>query len=318
MKYLTIILLFLLPVRTLAVEGEIDVSEVIRRGNFVEHININRQHISDVDSDGISQVMQMPADDSDKWYVSIVGIKDCPACLSLKSDWTNDINLQSIAIPGDGENSWAHLNYYQYEDTSQSWRWKDIEFSGFPAIIVQPPRNEQFGPVKDIVFFQSGYGGDPEILARKMLDAIKLRITKFPPTSPIRGPPQEAVIGVDPPWDTNPQSDPNRPLRPFRVPDTPPKESPVPFPGWSIPAIFAGGPFMWIALGGLAFWGFTRVRQWRVDQGKKPVIDDSTMEFLINLAKQFDLVQEEDEVEPPPVIKKVTPRKKRIVRRKTK
>ena len=323
MKYLSILLL-LLPIPAFA--GDLcglDAKarpEVIRRGDLVEYISGN---ISS--TNGITQAMEMPEDDSDKWFVSLVGQKGCSACIQLKGDWIQSDYLRSIAVPGSPKLSWAHFNYYDYNDASQSWRWKNIDFRGFPSIIIQPPRNKDYGPVKDIVFFQAGYDGDPEKLTRKMIDAIKLRIEKFStPTQQARAPPEEGVIGVDPPWDVEPDSTPDRrPLRPLLVPDVPPEPEPIEptsepfsFPSWAIPMIFAGGPLSWVGIAALVWFGFVFIRNWRKSQGKKLVINDQMMLLLQMLADKFNLEDDPEEEDTPEPIKKAT--RKRIVRRKTK
>jgi len=287
MRYIAVAFLMVAS-SAMAKTPQVDISEVIRRGDMVEHVNGIAQNENDPKNRLIEE-MAVPEDDSGKWFVSVVSTPGCPHCEKLKSDWKTNEYLRSLAIPGDPHKSWAHLAFYTKGDQSQDWRWKNITFRGYPTIIVQPPRSGEYGPVSDIVYLHAGYPG-PEKLTRGIIDAIKLRIsTVTTKAMQIRGPPDN-VVGVDPPWDIQPKPDRNtRPLLPRLVPDVPPKEAPAPFPGWAIPTLMAGGPLAWVGIAALAWFGFTQIREWRKRQGDKLLINDQMMAMLESLAKKFDI-----------------------------
>jgi len=294
MNYAASILIALSFIATAAAEPQVDVSEAIRRGDMVEHIT--GIQITDAPAFEVMRAMQLPEDDSDKWFVSVISTANCQYCEILKKDWENSDYLQSIAIPGDQAESWAHLNYYNYGDKSQEFRWRNIEFRGFPTIIVQPPRNGKYGPPTDIVFHRAGYDGDDQKLTRSIVDAVKLRIKKEAERREvIRGPPSEHPIGVDPPWDPEPRT-PREPRRPFLLPDVPPVETPAPFPTWSLPTLFSGGPAAWVGYGAIAWFLFTNIREWRKKRGEELLVNQKMMDYLQSLATKFDI----DRTEPKP------------------
>ena len=76
--------------------------------------------------------------------------------------------LRAFANPDDPKESWAHYRVYRSDDTTQSWRWKNLRISGYPTILIQPPRNRQFGDPSTVVMQCAGYEGDAKQLSGAM------------------------------------------------------------------------------------------------------------------------------------------------------
>ena len=72
--------------------------EVLRLGDTVQHVG------SDPGLDLFVRVMGQPADDIDKWFISVIVMKNCPACVKLKQDWAKDGCLRALAKPDDNFN----------------------------------------------------------------------------------------------------------------------------------------------------------------------------------------------------------------------
>ena len=210
---------------------EVDRDSVIRTGNLVQHIN---GPFKGDDSLAFSTVMGPPENDNDKWFISVVGQKNDAASLKLKRDWDTHPELQVLARPNlaDQKKSWAHFNWYDKDDRSQSFRFEKLKISAWPTVLVQPPRTGQYGDPK-IVVYQGVYQGDPKKLADAIREAIRKYLAKIP--LPIRTEAKPA-IGLDPPFSPPPKADPNLDLANIfpnpRAPDdvVPPPVQPEPKP----------------------------------------------------------------------------------------
>jgi hypothetical protein len=187
-------------------DSQVDQSEVLRLGNFVQHID------GKLRSDGADQfvdAMAPPESDADKWFISVITMRGCGGCQQLKKDWTEHQALLALANPEEPKFSWAHLNYYGREDRSQQFRFENIQITAYPTIIVQPPRSGRFGDPRTVVY-QGVYGGEPQKLADQIIAAIRKYVSKLRPL------PQAEYcatgsIGIDPPWQPAPQQDPYLP-----------------------------------------------------------------------------------------------------------
>jgi hypothetical protein len=157
---------------------EVDAREVIRRGDMVEHVTDERADVDPLNN-AFGQVTALPQNDVDKWFLYVIGRKNCPACDTLKKQWESDPILRAYAIPDNPKESWAHYTFYDYNDPLQNWRWTKspsnpnaIEIKAFPTIIVQPPRSGIYGNPSTVVF-QYVYEGDPQTFKEKVNAAIK-------------------------------------------------------------------------------------------------------------------------------------------------
>lgn len=151
--------------------------EIERRGNMVQEIGVIKAGPIDV----IAEALAPPADDSDKWYLTVVTTKGDPASARLVNDFLTTEPLQAWANVGEPEKSYSHYQVRQWEDVTQKdWfapiadylkaGFKDI---GAPALIIQPPRNGQYGPNAAVVGMFFGYEGDSKKLSNKIGETIK-------------------------------------------------------------------------------------------------------------------------------------------------
>lgn len=154
-------------------EAEIDRAEVIRRGNTVEHIEPGIGTY-----EGSGDWAALPEDDSGKWFVTVIKMQGCGACVQLMRDWQRSPDLLAFANPAEPKQSWAHFNVYDRADKSQMWRYEKLHISQFPTILIQPPRNGQYGPARTIVF-QNTYHGSPKELASQMRAAIQRYVDRL-------------------------------------------------------------------------------------------------------------------------------------------
>lgn len=214
-------------------EAEIDRAEVIRRGNTVEHIEPGLGTY-----EGSGDWAALPEDDSGKWFVTVIKMQGCGACVQLMRDWQRSPDLLAFANPLDPKQSWAHFNSYDRADKSQMWRYEKLHISQFPTILIQPPRNGQYGPARTIVF-QNTYHGSPKELASQMRAAIQRYVDRLNdqqyegpigatedtesgdgeegPVKPVEPteaekepaePPGMSTIEIAPPWNPSPEPQP--------------------------------------------------------------------------------------------------------------
>lgn len=130
-------------------------AEIARRGKLVERVDGYQDAGDPVDA--ISAALQPPADDSHKWYFTLVTTQNCRYCDQLRRDFEQDPQLQGWVNTKDYTKSWAHYQVVQIEDQSQAWRFKDFRPTSFPALIVQPPQNASWGDPHTVVYVRQGY-----------------------------------------------------------------------------------------------------------------------------------------------------------------
>jgi hypothetical protein len=156
----------------------IDPHEIIRRGNRVEAVNVADSHMrASADADFLT-ALAPPADDSHKWFITIVTLDGCGPCKQLLADWQASPALAAFALPGNARASWAHLNIYAAEDETQTWRWRNIALKSYPTILLQPPRNGRYGNAATVVLQKSGYNSKPAELAQQLRAAIEKQARK--------------------------------------------------------------------------------------------------------------------------------------------
>jgi hypothetical protein len=153
-------------------------AEIARRGAMVERVD----GIQDANDPlaAISAALEPPADDSHKWYFTLVTTRNCQWCDQARRDFEQDPKLQGWANTKDYTKSWAHWQVIQIEDESQAWRWKDFKPTTFPALIVQPPSNGSWGDPHTVVYVKQGYI-KPDELDAGIRKAIQLYATKVFP-----------------------------------------------------------------------------------------------------------------------------------------
>lgn len=217
--------------------------EILRRGNSVTVIDGFRSH----GGEG-NEALQPPADDSHKWFITVWKSDGCMPCEALVSDWKESKALLAWAKPNEPQKGWAFWNCFSKDDKLQNFRLKNIKLKGTPTIIIQPPRNGEYGDPSTVVAQITGYDRDDRALALKMSEAVKLYVQKHKEKRSSGTPIEPWEIRAGPTKeDSTLQADPPSPRRiagfqsmqqpPFDVPsdeptvDIPPKPvTPTPTP----------------------------------------------------------------------------------------
>ncbi len=280
MKSFSIVCVMLLSATTaMGQSSEVNQAEILRLGNMVQHVD-GQRHGQNVE-DALVEAMKPPADDSDKWFISVLVSRSCTACQKLRRDWAADPSLQALADPGDPKRSWAHLNFYYAEDKSQAFRFKGIQVDGYPTVIVQPPRNKEYGDPTTVVH-QGTYDGNPRHLAGDIARSIRMYVGKLVDAE---GASHTSDIAL--PWQPAPKDD--RPdgrkrLIPPLVPDEVAIQ--IEFPWKAILALLTAG-FSIPAIIALVIWVLVFVRSGRKAAGKPMLLDDATFEKLVGTLEQL-------------------------------
>lgn len=146
--------------------------EIKRRGLMVQEVGTVHAGPTDV----IADALAVPPDDSHKWFLTVVTLDNCKACDRAKADFNKPApELVSWVNVDDPAKSTFHYQVRRYEDPTQADWFKNIgkklERGGFPAFVIQPPKNGSFGPNKTIVKILHDYKG-PEDLTVRMREAI--------------------------------------------------------------------------------------------------------------------------------------------------
>jgi len=156
-----------LPLAALAQEVNVTTEaerEVLRRGNLVESI--------DGIDDAIAEALAPPADDSGKWYFTLITTRNCPACAAIKTAFAESAYLRPFVDVNDHRSSWAHFNAFSSNDVTQRWRWKNVHIGGYPTLIIQPPKNGRYGDASTLVWQKTGYDGNAQKLATDIRAAL--------------------------------------------------------------------------------------------------------------------------------------------------
>lgn len=144
--------------------------EIIRRGDQIEELGQIR---TDSPQAYVFAALAPPPDDSHKWYISLVTTENCPWCELLKKHFAETEELRAWVNVENQEESWAHYNVYRQEDRTQDWRWQNVKFRGYPALIIQPPRNREWGDPSAVVMQKTGYDGNARALSASMRTSIE-------------------------------------------------------------------------------------------------------------------------------------------------
>jgi len=211
-----------------AAQEQVDQDEIRRLGNFVHETQL---HIGPQAGEGdlFLEAMGPPASDADKWFISVISIRNCAGCQQLKQAWQTDPWLLALANPKHPQQSWSHYHLYNGEDRSQMWRFAKLKISAYPTIVVQPPLSGKYGDGGTVVY-QGMYGGDPKALAQEITTAIRqyVETRQQPGPTPVipSQPPQSDEL--TPPFTPAPQDD--APALPT-LPDGAPVKVPPDLPG---------------------------------------------------------------------------------------
>lgn len=278
--------------------------EIARRGSFVERVGSG---LGDDTQSAISEALKPPADDSQKWFISVVTTRRCKYCDNLKRDFASSTHLKPYVDVEDHTQSWAHYHAYQIEDQTQKWRFEGIKFGGYPTLIIQPPRNGRFGDPRTVVLQKTGYDGDAKKLAETIRSSITTYVRAYTRLRQAAAKEQgvrdlegigqnQPVIGYDPPFTPPPKVEP-APYAPnnypFDLPPAPPGPTPAPQPTTNVVTIlltllgsFLGSAgltnFLLVALSALAV-----IRTFRKATGQKLLLDDETYQSIVDTLKSL-------------------------------
>jgi len=278
---------------------EVDAAEVFRCGDQCHLITGHEATIQGA----VSEAMAPPANDGDKFYVSIVRQPNDPACERLLDDWATDSNLRSLAMPGDLR-SWSHCTVYTAGDESQDWRFSAIEITGYPTVLITPPRSGIYGDAATVIYQADGYDGDGRAMAADMSAAIRRYVGLYAAHQGL----QAEAEAPPPPWDTPAEDGERRRPQLERIPRIPPAERPgfrlIP---WSL--IFTGlTGFSLPVLVGAGIWLLARIRAARKAAGSEMILSDDQMARLVALLETIGADEDENKPERRPPGR---PRKKR-------
>lgn len=201
-------------------------ADIQRRGDSVEYV-----------SGVYSQSLTPPPDDSNQFFISVLASRSCAPCKRLLHDFQSDPALQQYR-------AWSHFNVFYAEDETQHWRWRQINIKAYPTVLIQPPRNGQYGKPSTVVLQLDGYDGDAERLARtiqagvvRYIASVNPREQIFPrpfrprpqpsPVMPSPGP-DNVDMPLEPPFDPPPLPEPTPALPQVDVPPPLPELEPVP------------------------------------------------------------------------------------------
>ena len=306
------------PVEQEVIEQEVDVQQVLRLGDCVQHCDGLHRAAPNGTESFVELMSAVPPDDLHKWVVSVVG-DGGPESRILREQWKTEPHLLALADPGESKNSWAHINFYDSRDGSQQFRFENVQFTHFPTVIVQPPRSKEYGDPSTVVY-QSSYSGDPHHLSTNISQAIQFYVSKldqrpgydsFRAQTPEEEDVESSDIGAAPPWDVPPaESDGRRRiLFPDGLPIIPPREgieTVFKIPWGLIITALTGGASVPVFLG-LGIWLVRQIRARRKADGKKLILDDETLERIFDVLEtlsQPKVDEEEEEEEEKPVAKK--------------
>jgi hypothetical protein len=270
---------------------EVDQAEVLRLGDHVQYIDGSYRATA---ADTYIDAMAPPASDADKWFISVLSMKGCQPCERRKRDFATSPALLALADPNDPKKSWSHYNVYLREDKSQAFRFEKLTITGYPTIVVQPPRSGKFGD-PTVVVFQDVYHGDADRLASDIAKAIRAYVGTLKPSRPTFER-KDGAIGVVPPWEPPPKVDPyvTPNVAPYYTPDGGPLVPPYvdqrrpifDFPwtavltllvsGFSIPAIIA-----------LVIWLIYFIRERRKAAGQPLLLSDDQLAKLVDILNRL-------------------------------
>lgn len=206
--------------------------EIARRGNHVEQTGTIRSGL-------MAQALSPPADDSAKWFLTLIVKPGEFSSEKMKATIANDQAMRPWVDTRDPSKSTLHYHVRSIDDATQA-DWLQglrpaIQRSGLPLVVLQPPKNGQFGPSATIVKMVAG-----QITGEQLAAKLREGIIAYVQTIETPGISQSS-IGVPPPFNVPPK-EPVQPQFPFEFP--PP--APAPSPNPPVPA--SEFPTSWLAL----------------------------------------------------------------------
>lgn len=157
--------------------------EVLRRGTSVEPMGV----IQAGPEAAVVQAVAPPEDDSDRWWFSVItaGASDdakARAASKLLTDDVAQLKFKQWVKPEDVSNSWAHYQERRIDDPLQrDWLAPlkaRIDIVGLPCIVIQPPRNEEFGKNSTVVALIGSYDGNADKINLLIEERVKAYTAK--------------------------------------------------------------------------------------------------------------------------------------------
>jgi hypothetical protein len=164
--------------------SEVDTAEVIRRGDRV--VRAGRGPM-DAEEALVSEATSPPADDSHKWFFSLI-VDDSKESQALLYDLKHSEHLRAWINTEEPKNSWSHATVYVAKDMTQDWRWAKLKITRYPVLILQPPaklRDEkdskswEWGDPSTVVWQWDGYPSTGANRAQIRSDAIRAVLTAY-------------------------------------------------------------------------------------------------------------------------------------------
>ena len=187
--------------------------EIARRGSHVEQTGTIRSGL-------MAAALSPPADDSAKWFVTLIVRPGDRSSATMLSTIANDPAMKPWVDAREPSKSTTHYQVRSIDDPTQA-DWLEslrpaLARSGVPLVVLQPPKNGQFGPSSTVVKIISGVlSGDD--LSKKLREGVIAYIQELQP----RGISQSVMTSSAPPFAVPPQAQPQAPQVPFEFPPAP-------------------------------------------------------------------------------------------------
>jgi len=147
--------------------------EIERRGYLVQKID---DQIGDTAADILAEALAVPADDSDRFTLTILyGAHRNAQLDKLKQDLLSAKELEPwVRCQDRGKGSYdvastseshLHCRFDQHKSPLVPAQWSGIKVVDYPTLLLQPPRKGQWGPPDTVINQRTGYDGDPARLA---------------------------------------------------------------------------------------------------------------------------------------------------------
>lgn len=183
--------------------------EIERRG---AHVQVVDDSIQDDGMDAFFAALAIPADDSHKWFLTVVYDKQNAQGDRLKTDMLNSEALRpwvQVKDRGKGtydvystDDSFMHVNFEPRTNPFKPDKWKWIKPEHCPTILIQLPISGEWGKAGLVVNQKVGYdgtkenAGTPETLAEWIKTSIKAYTDKYALTREYREARKRHLIGA--------------------------------------------------------------------------------------------------------------------------
>lgn len=164
--------------------SEVDTAEIIRRGDRVTRAGRGPMDSGEA---ALSEATAPPADDSGKWFISIL-VDDAEPSKALLYDLRHSQALRAWADLDEPKGSWSHATVYRAGDQTQDWRWKNLKITALPCMILQPPaqlvdetrpNSWRWGDPKTVIWQFDGYDTSNPRRAENRAAAIRAALQLY-------------------------------------------------------------------------------------------------------------------------------------------